>query len=950
MRLSRLIILLLAFLALSAQGQATEPPMRSDFRYIPGTEPTEWLRYQNSSATSVVVAGSWDAWTGRAPMVQSAEGIWTLDVRTLKAPFAQHDFKFIVDGDWEKGDNRALYVNEDGLLEKPSDLVFNATIDDRDGITVIFSRGVSETNLYGVRLEPSVPIQEWHLASPQEGAALQGYFITGGLITFLFDERAYGVTLSAQDRVTVAGNFNYWDSSGGGGRWQLRRKSGEPIWGLTTQLPGIRPPAGEKDLLFKFVINNNRWLPPPQGAMNAVSDGKGNVNLRIDPRSTGGTSLKITTDRPLDLSESYMVILDGVAERPVWAPVNPGEVLDKIYSEKELGAILDREQDATTYRIFAPRARSVHLCIYDTPEYEKHEPEYTRLDPIERYPMWEDKEDGVWEISLLGLDVGKYYSFNIDGPTGNGEAFNGLAQVGDPYALAAAHARNNCIVIDPDATNRWFGGWTDQDYVQTPIQDVVIYECHIRGMTMHPSSGVDPALRGKYVGLLDTVGTGTGLDHLKDIGVTTIELLPIAEFNGYTDVYSWGYAPVFYFAPEASYGRQPMKGSQFYEFKKLVDGLHEQDFGVIVDVVFNHVGGPNIFNLIDKKYYFRLNPDYTYSNFSGCGNDIRTEAPMMSRLIVDNILYWMEEFHVDGFRFDLAELIDMDTMMSICDAARAVNSNVLLISEPWSFRGENKQQLKGTCWSAWNNDFRYAAKGFAMGERNRDWLKQNIFGSINTWAETPLQPVNYLESHDDMALADEFCTRPDRDGRNLQPNDVAANRLATTILFTSLGIPMIHEGQEFLRSKWGIRNTFDKGDDVNAVRWGDRDRPLASQALDYYKGLIHLRQSPDGAAFRVTSRPPQDYYKWITPPDPQALGYIVNVPKIHEGAGFMVLLNANGTETSFDIEFPAGRWKMIGDGERLNPDGLPDAQLIEGPQSATIRVPGIRAFIFKDGF
>ncbi|OQA27564.1 MAG: Pullulanase precursor [Verrucomicrobia bacterium ADurb.Bin345] len=323
---------------------------------------------------------------------------------------------------------------------------------------------------------------------------------------------------------------------------------------------------------------------------------------------------------------------------------------------------------------------------------------------------------------------------------------------------------------------------------------------------------------------------------------------------------------------------------------------------------------------------------------------------MMRRLIVDNILYWMREFKVDGFRFDLAELIDMDTMMAIRDAAVAVNTNVLLISEPWSFRGENKHQLKGTGWSAWNNDFRYAAKDFAMGRHNRDWLMKKIAGSVDTWAADPLQPVNYVESHDDMALADEFCTRPDRDGRNLQPNDVAANRLAATVLFTSLGIPMIHEGQEFLRSKRGIHNSYNRGDEVNAVRWTDRDRPIAAEALDYYRELIQLRRSPEGAAFRVSARPPSSYYRWILPRDPQALGYVVNTPRIHEGAGFIVLLNANGAETTFSVNLPPGRWRLIGDGERINRAGLPDSEVMPGGQETSVRIPGLRAFIFMDGF
>ena len=940
-------ILTVALLAMSAYAE--EPPLAPDVRAIPGESPTPWLRYQNAAVTNVIVAGSWDDWAGRYPL-QVMDGLWTIDTRTLKGSFGQHEYKFLPNGEWEKGENRMLYLNPEGLLERPSEAVFNAEIDARDEIVVHFRRGIPPSAQFDVALVPEVAIADAHVASGREAASLQGYFIAGGLITFLLEEQVYGLKLPPAERVTVAGNFNGWDSSGGGGRWQLRDENDDGIWELTAQLPGLRAPAGEKDLIFKFVIGGSRWLVPPPGSLNALSDGKGNTNLRIDPQSAGGTSLKIKTQQPMDLSRNYMVVIKGLDARPVWYPVTPGRVMDTFVSDKPLGAILDRANGCTTYRIFAPRARSVSLAIYKGPEYEVHKPVYKRIEPVERYPLWKDPVDGVWEISLLGLDIGKYYSFNIDGPSGNGEAFNALASVGDPYGRAAAHAHNNTIVMDPEETNEWWSGWTDGDYKTPPLQDVVIYEMHVRDMTMHPSSGVQPPLAGKYEGLLATDGLGTGLDHLRDLGVNFIEFLPTAEFPNGEDEFNWGYAPVFYFAPEASYARAPLKGSQYFEFKRLVNELHKRGIGVILDVVFNHVGSPNIFNLMDKKYFFRLNPDFTYSNYSGCGNDLKTESLMMRRLIVDNIIYWMTEFHVDGFRFDLAELVDLETLMQVRDAARAINTNVVLISEPWSFRGENKHQLTGTGWSAWNNDFRYAAKDFVMGRRNRDWLQRNIFGSVDTWAANPLQPVNYVESHDDMALADELCTRPDRDGRNLQEMDVAVNRLAATVLFTSLGIPMISEGQEFLRSKWGIHNTYNRGDEVNAIRWTDRDRPLAAQALAYYRGLIRLRQSPQGAAFRVAARPPASYYQWVMPPDEQALGYIVNAPRIHEGNGFIVLLNANGATTPFSFNLPPGRWRLIGDGVNLDPAGLPDTPVVEGGQPFNVQVPGLRSYIFMDGF
>lgn len=928
---------------------AEPPPLRPNLTYVPGDTPTPWLRYQDPAARMVEICGSWDRWTVRHPL-QLKGGLWTLDTRVLPGRYGQYNYKFIVNGEWEKGGDRVLFLNGEGVMEKPSEALFDATVEGRREIRVRFRDELPENLPLTVRLSDGTPVKEWALITTREKGSLQGYFISGNVITFVFDEKAYGRKLARSDKVVVAGNFTWWDGSGGANQRWLLKPTSAGTREMTTQLDGLRVPSGEADLLFRFVINEKEWLTPPEGAPNAVTDVNGIENLRVDAALLGGAKLRIETERPLDLSQPTAVIIEGAGPQPVWRLLTPGGVFDTFVSEKPLGALLDREHGCTTYRLFAPRASRVFLNLYEGPAFEVHKPAYKRLDPAERYPMWKDEADGVWEISLLGLDAGRYYSFNLDGPMGNGEGFNVWANVGDPYARAVAHAENNAIVIDPDATNQWFGGWTDQDWRTPPPQDLLIYEAHVRDLTMHPSSGVPRDLAATFAGIPATEGSDTGLDHLKKLGINALELMPVNEFNNGTRDYSWGYSTVYFFAPEASYGRAPLTGSQYYEFKQMVNDLHSQGIAVILDLVYNHVGYPNLFALIDKKYYFRLGPDFEYSNYSKCGNDVRTENPMVRRFIVDNIVYWMKEHHVDGFRLDLAELIDMDTMYAIAEAARRVNPNVILISEPWSLRGENKYQLRGSAWTAWNNEFRYAAKDFALGRHNRDWLQKKIVGSVDTWAAHPMQSINYIESHDDMALVDEFSSRPDKDGRNLEARDVAANRLAATVVFTSLGIPMINAGQEFLRSKRGISNTFDRGDDVNAVRWTDRDRPMAAETLAYYRGLLQLRRSPEGATFRVTSRPPAGYYRWIMPDHPQTLGYIVNAPKRHEGSGFIVLLNAGSEPVSFEVPFPLGRWRLISDGIRLDLKGLPDTSIREGDQTYTVTAPAQRALMFMDGF
>jgi len=924
--------------------------LQPDLREIPGAEtPTPYLCYAHPGVTSVVVAGSWDDWKCRYPMSWS-NGMWILDVRPLHLPFGRHEFKFIINGDWEKGENRILYASMDGLLERPPGILVQALVQDDHTIDIVLTHPLDlpATRKLRIRVLPDRRVKEWHPLSPAESGFVEGYVMGGNVVTFTFSEKTYGIEIPPTSTVAVAGTFNGWRTEAPG--WRLRDADDDGIWTLTVPRGALPHPAPGHRVQFKFVLNGRRWLPPPANAPNAEDDGKGNINLTIDPRHRGSNVIRVITDDPLDVTTNYIVCIEGLHARPIYRMTTPGTILDRFVSAKPLGVILDRQQQATTYRLFSPRATQVWLCIYTSAWFRSRDMPATRIPPAERYPMWKDPTDGVWEISLLGLDTGKYYSFNIAGPKGDGESFDPRAQVGDPYARAAAHAHNNTIVIDPERTNRWFGGWNDADFRRPAAQDLVIYEMHIRDMTIHPSSGVPPPLRGKYAGLLATRGKSTGLDHLKWLGVNALELLPVAEFSNGENEYNWGYAPVYYFAPEASYALHPLQGSQYYEFKNLINELHQEGFAVILDVVFNHVGSPNIFYFIDKKYFFRLTPDFRFLNFSGCGNDLRTEAPMMRRLIVDNILYWMQEFHVDGFRFDLAELVDMQTMLAVRDAARAVDPGIILISEPWSFRGDQRQQLTGTGWSAWNGDFRHAVREFVMGGNNRGRLKKYIFGSLDLWAADPLQPINYLESHDDMVLADELCTRPDRNGRFLQENDVRANRLAATILFTSLGIPMLGEGQEFLRSKMGRNNTYNLGDRYNAIRWDDRERPLAAETMQYYRGLIRMRLSPQGRSFRLRKRPPPDYYRWIEPPDAPALGYVVNARRNFPGNAFVVLLNADAEPVTFSVPFPPGTWKKISDGKRVDLRGLAGLSTLQGGQVIPVTIEGLGSAIFMDGF
>ena len=947
-------------------GDAT-PYLWYDASVAPtGTLSLKAWKKSGGHATNVMIAGTWSCWTGRHEMVRTDGDLWRLDTRELGARLGNHEFKFIVNGTWEEGANRGLPIDLNGEIHAAPSQILQAAVEDWRMIRVFFRDRLPEGIHPTATLDPPVPVVWTEVVTEMEDARVSGYVFSRGVVTFLFDPAVYGLDVTTNDKVAVAGNFTGWDGSGKGGKWALKppkAEKGESVWELSAQLDGMRLPAGEKEMVFKFVVNGTRWLPPPHGAPNRAMDGKGNANLRLDLMRTGGAEIRVHTGEDLDITRNYTLRLDGVEAKPLGVQTTPGGIFDRISSDKPLGAVVDREAGTTTYRLFAPRATDVWLCFFRRAEAVTWKPAFKRFRADEEYRMRKAGREGVWEITMNGVDFGRYYGFRVAGPDGNGEGFDPYHVIGDPYGRAAATANGLTLLVDPDATNEWFAGWTDGDWKTPAPQDMIIYECHVRGQTVHPSGGIARGKRGTYEGLIESLKGDTGLGHAKAMGANTIELLPIAEASESDDSYNWGYATVYYFAPESAYASNPTNGAAYYEFKSLVDALHGAGLAVILDVVYNHTGGPNIFGLIDKKASFRLLPDLSYSNHSGCGNDVRTESPMMRRMLIDNILYYMREFHVDGFRFDLAELVDMFTMKEIIKAAREVNPNVALIAEPWSpGRGENKSMLTGTGWAAWNNDFRYAAKDFARGWGNRDWLRGGILGSVSGWAQNPLQPINYLESHDDMAFADELSEKPNHDGRNPTEKEAALNRLAATILFTSLGRPMIYEGQEFLRSKLGINNTYNRGDAVNAIRWTDRDRPLAKETMEYYRGLMHLRASDEGAAFRVARRPPAGYYRWLLPADPKRIGYVVNVPELHAGRGFIVLLNADDKARRFAMTFPGdSAWRLVGNGLEVDLNGVAGGTSSGGAakgkvsewaagSSGEVTLPAWGALIFMNGF
>jgi pullulanase len=643
------------------------------------------------------------------------------------------------------------------------------------------------------------------------------------------------------------------------------------------------------------------------------------------------------------------------------------KLFESLYSKKELGCIVKR--DGTTFRLFAPRASQVWVIIYENYDDEKGQ----------EIKMVRDSS-GVWEYYSLGRLYGKLYSYRVDGSKGNGEKFDSLVIVGDPYSKAVVtknnyHHQTKTIILD--TKYNWEG---DTFIVPKNHNELIIYEAHLRDLTAHRSSGVDS--RGTYLGMTEKRKTG-GLSYLKELGVNAVEFLPLQKFGNieipYRDStvledggefntwnpYSrnhWGYMTSYFFAPENYYASDGTMTKEEYngiggraveEMKDMVKALHREGISVIMDVVYNHVSqyDYNPFKYIDKFYYFYTDSNGNFLKASGCGNDFYTSRPMARQLIVESIKYWMQEYHIDGFRFDLATMIDWETCKQIAEEAKKINPNVILIAEAWGGGKYDPPGFSDIGWASWNDRFRNGVKGqnpyndagFIFARFQDKHSKQSVMSFINgTLREDGgmyLQKehsVNYLESHDDNTMGDFIriatgtateTTRVTKldDHIKLTPAQLALNKLAAMFLLTSQGPAMIHEGQEYARSKVvapssapdprvGMidRNSYEKDNETNYLNYHHRD--INRELFDYYRGLIELRKQ-----YPIFSSAPKEAVEFLKNDYEFVITFKLNSKKAGKFAGkadFMVILNgSSATET---VNIPKGKWSVIANDKKIS--------------------------------
>ena len=591
----------------------------------------------------------------------------------------------------------------------------------------------------------------------------------------------------------------------------------------------------------------------------------------------------------------------------------------------------DYAPGGTCLRLWAPTAEAVTVTLY----HKGDGGAVLGTEPLVR------GAHGVWSIWLPGEQHGRYYTFAV--------TVNGITrETGDPYARAAGVNGVRSMIVDLARTAP--SGWERDVRPAIPPAQRAVWEVSVRDFSQDAASGVRPAWRGKYMAFTQQGTTlhGDGihptcLNYLKRLGVKYVQLMPIFDFGSVDEAkpllrqYNWGYDPTNFNVPEGSYSTDPTRGEvRIRECREMIAALHAAGIGVVMDVVYNHTyRTENPLNNTVPYYFFRQNPDGSFSNGSGCGNEFASERPMARRYLIDSILYWAKEYHIDGFRFDLMGLYDAESINAVRAALDSLpgGRDILLYGEPWQggasqlhryeankanlamlnervgiFCDDTRDAIKGGCFDA-------REPGYVEGKPGSFW---DIGAAVAAWCRSdrlpphaPSQIVSYVSAHDNFTLWDKLlCVRyekPEFTARDTVA--LAQNRLAAGIYLTSFGLPFMQAGEEFARTKKGVGNSYRSSPALNRLDWNRAEQYHA--LVDYYRGLLALR-----AAFPrlgSTDRHAPEALQFFALEQP-LVGW--TLPAVWgDGAAWSALcVFYNPTETACTVSLPAGQWKLLSDG------------------------------------
>ncbi len=661
-------------------------------------------------------------------------------------------------------------------------------------------------------------------------------------------------------------------------------------------------------------------------------DGKEYEISNLYSESGEASEFEINMKEGLDLTKSYKVVSDTYGEMSLafGGVYSSKDFEDAFYYDgNDLGATYSKE--STTFKVWSPLAAEVKVLFYKLG---------ATGTPYEEAVMTKG-DKGVWSATVNGDLNGVYYTYQFVHGDKTTEAV-------DLYARTTGVNGGRGMVIDLDTTDP--DNWAkDMRPELLKTTDSMIYEMHVRDFTIDESSGVKD--KGKYLGLTEkgtTNGDGvsTALDHIIDLGVTHVQLLPVYDYspNSVDETnlgkpqFNWGYDPYNYNVPEGSYSTDPFNGDvRVNEFKQMIQSFHDNDIRVVMDVVYNHTAesSNSWMNLTVPGYYYRLNEDGSFSNGSGCGNEVASERAMVRKYIVDSVVYWATEYHIDGFRFDLMGLIDIETMEAVREALDKVDPTIIIYGEGWT---GGTSLLKANEASLKKNIVRFEGQVGAFSDDIRDGLKGSVFGNTDTgfangkigqeeriksgvigatnydginwaatytdicspWANSPSQTINYVSAHDNHTLWDKLSlSNPD----DTEADRIKMNNLCASVVYTSQGIPFMLSGEEILRSKDGDHNSYKSSDEINSIKWDE----MNISVKEYYKGLIEFRKNHAGLRM-TTADDIQKYLKFIDAPA-NVVAYTIDGAANGEVADELLIIY-NGSKETAEVTIPDGEWQV----------------------------------------
>ena len=597
----------------------------------------------------------------------------------------------------------------------------------------------------------------------------------------------------------------------------------------------------------------------------------------------------------------------------------------------ELGALYEKE--GTLLRVWTPTAKSVEVWIYADDSFKGPS---TKIEMVQ-------KPKGIFEAYLPGDQHGTIYVYKI-------LFLNNRESISvDPYARATTVNGMKSVIADLNRTNP--DGWGERLPAFGLPEEAIIYELHIRDFSISETSGI--VNKGKFLGLTEkntqnASGRKTGLDYLIDLGITHIQILPMFDYATVDEAnltepqYNWGYDPLNYNVPEGSYSTDPFDPfNRIFELKQMIRTLHDNGLRVIMDVVYNHVYDPKdqALERTVPGYFYRYNADGSLANGTGVGNDTASERHMMRKYIIDSVKYWAKEYHLDGFRFDLMGIHDSVTMNAIREALDKIDPSLIIIGEGWEMSTPLPEDLKASQKNAqampriahFNDSIRVALKGSDFGdEKDRgfisgknyleDLLLRNIKGAMHLSSHSsyvdPEQVIQYVEAHDNLTLYDKLLRSNPDDSEEVR---IKRHTLATSIVLLSQGVPFIHGGQEFLRTKAGVANSYQSPDEINQFEW---ERVTTFQeSVAYVKGLIALRKSE--YLFRLHTHEEIDAHFTMLSENFNIVAFsLTNSEK-----KYIVIFNGNRSDTIFRIH--KGKYAILVEDNQVFLESMPEAVLME---------------------